>query len=112
MNPAAESSSNLPPPSPATNDLAAASKQRDELAAFPLIELYSISPARAGLQDVELVRSSQQVSERPCNPSVVGFTQQADMVQLRPRAQQGLPRSRGGARISRSAALNHVCLLG
>jgi len=38
-----------------------AAEQRDELAALQLIELHSIPPARAGLQDIELARISQRV---------------------------------------------------
>jgi hypothetical protein len=39
-----------------------AAEQRDELAAFQLIELQSVPPARAGLEDIELARISQEVN--------------------------------------------------
>ncbi len=43
----------------------AAAEQRDELAAFQLIELHSVPcAARAGLQNIELARISQEVTER------------------------------------------------
>jgi hypothetical protein len=45
-----------------------AAEQRDELASVQLIELHSEPTARAGLQDIELARSSQRVSERLCPP--------------------------------------------
>jgi hypothetical protein len=38
-------------------------EQRDELAPFQLIELHSIPASRAGLQNIELARISQRVSE-------------------------------------------------
>jgi hypothetical protein len=45
----------------------AAAEQRDELASFQLIELHSVpGAARAGLQDIELARISQDVTERFC----------------------------------------------
>src|SRR5947208_9407330 len=47
-------------------------EQRDELAPFQLIELHSIPPARAGLQDIELAAISQRVSERLYNLLAIG----------------------------------------
>jgi hypothetical protein len=41
--------------------------ERDELAAFQLIDLHSLPPARDGLQDIELTANSQRVSERLYN---------------------------------------------
>src|SRR5262249_24530395 len=41
-----------------------AAEQRDELATFQLIELHSVPPARARLQDIELARIGQEVTER------------------------------------------------
>jgi hypothetical protein len=40
--------------------------ERDELASFQLIELHSIPPRRAELQDIELARISQRVSRAFC----------------------------------------------
>ena len=42
-------------------------EQRDERAAFQLIDLHSLPPARDGLQDIELTANSLRVSERPYN---------------------------------------------
>jgi len=39
----------------------------DELAAFRIIELHSLPPARDRLQDIELMANSQRVSERVYN---------------------------------------------
>jgi hypothetical protein len=39
-----------------------AAEQRDELAPVQLIELHSVPPARAGLEDIELARISQEVN--------------------------------------------------
>jgi hypothetical protein len=44
-----------------------AAEQRDELASFQLIEFHSIPAAKAGLQDIELARISQEVTGRFCN---------------------------------------------
>jgi hypothetical protein len=45
----------------------AAGEQRDELASFQLIELHSVPcAARAGLQNIELARISQEVMELAC----------------------------------------------
>jgi hypothetical protein len=50
-----------------------AAEQRDELASFQLIELHSVpSQAGAGLQDIELARISQEVTERFCDLLAVG----------------------------------------
>jgi len=47
-----------------SDQLAAATEQRDELAPFQLIELHSVPPlsARTGFQDIEL----QAISQRAC----------------------------------------------
>jgi hypothetical protein len=47
-----------------------AAEQRDELAPFQLIELHSIPPARAGLQDIELAAISQARALRDLYPQV------------------------------------------
>jgi hypothetical protein len=39
-------------------------EKRDELATFQLIELHSMPASQAGLQDIELARISQEVTER------------------------------------------------
>jgi hypothetical protein len=45
-----------------------AAEQRDELAAFQMIELhFGPLPARAGSQDIELARISQEVTEQLYN---------------------------------------------
>jgi len=44
-----------------------AAEQRDERAAFQLIDLHSLPPARDGLQDIGLTANSQRVSERLYN---------------------------------------------
>jgi hypothetical protein len=41
-----------------------AAKQSDELTPFQLIELHSVPASRAKLQDIELAKNSQRVSER------------------------------------------------
>jgi hypothetical protein len=41
-----------------------AAEQRDELAAFQLIQWHSIPPARVRLQDIELTRVSQELFGR------------------------------------------------
>jgi len=50
-----------------------AAEQRDELAAFQMIEPHSI-PLRAegGLQDIELAGISQEVTERFCSTDASG----------------------------------------
>jgi hypothetical protein len=41
-----------------------AADERDEIAAFQLIELHSMPASQAGLQDIELARVSQRLSGR------------------------------------------------
>jgi hypothetical protein len=44
-----------------------AAEQPDELASFQLVELHSVAASQGRLQDIELARISQRVSERPYN---------------------------------------------
>jgi hypothetical protein len=47
-------------------------EQRDELASFQLIELHSIPASQGCMQDIELARISQEVTERFYNLLAVG----------------------------------------
>jgi hypothetical protein len=64
MTSIAGSSRTLPQPVSEKSGRRRAAEKCDELASFQLIELHSIPPARAGLQDNELARISQEVTER------------------------------------------------
>jgi hypothetical protein len=72
MTSIAGSSRTLPQPVSEKSGRRRAAEKCDELASFRLIELHSIPPARAGLQDNELARISQEVTERFSSLLAVG----------------------------------------